>query len=128
MRPELHIEAFEERKDTIFKWAVEARGIEKSQRIIGDNASKGIVELLSFYLHKNKLVEEGFQINHSWFKSDNVFLKFPGFDNKKTIISKMVELERLCEKLSYGTPKPVDLAKLAIGLFNELESLIKGML
>ncbi len=128
MRPELHTEAFEERKDTIFKWAVEARGIEKSQRIIGDNASRGIVELLSFYLHKNRLVEEGFQINHAWFKSDSVFGKFPDFDNKQTITSKMIELERLCEKLSYGIPKPVDLVKQAISLFNELESLIKGML
>ena len=65
MRTEEHLKSFNERKETIFKWAIELRGLENSQRIIGDNASKAAVELLSAYLHKNKLVKEGFQKNHS---------------------------------------------------------------
>ena len=60
MKYQTHLDAFEERKETIFKWAIEVRGIEKSQRSIGDNASKAIIELLSAYLHKNKKVEPFF--------------------------------------------------------------------
>ena len=45
MKAELHLEAFEDRKETIFKWGVEVRGLEKSQRIVGDNASRAITEL-----------------------------------------------------------------------------------
>ena len=44
MKPEIHLQAFEERKETIFKWAVEVRGLSQSQRIIGDQASKAINE------------------------------------------------------------------------------------
>ena len=128
MKPESHLEAFEERKETIFKWAVEVRGIERSQRIIGDNASKAITELLSAYLHKAKKVEEGFQLNHSWFKSLTVKGRMPEFEHKAKIVSKMVELEKLCEKLSYGAPKPIEKAKGALHLFQELESWIKEML
>ncbi|MDI6721805.1 MAG: hypothetical protein QMD85_05405, partial [Candidatus Aenigmarchaeota archaeon] len=120
MRYELHIESFEERKETIFKWAVEVRGAENSQRIIGDNASKAIVELLSAYLHKKNKVDEGFQINHSWFKSEKVSDRLPEFDNKKNIVGKMIELENLCEKLSYGTPKRIERIKEAIILFEGL--------
>ena len=43
MKPEYHLQAFEERKETIFRWAVEVRGIEHSQHIIGDNASRAII-------------------------------------------------------------------------------------
>ena len=84
MRPEIHLEAFEERKETMLKWGIEIRGIENSQRIVGDNASKAITELLSAYLHKAKKVEEGFQVNHTWFKSDKVSERFPEFNNKET--------------------------------------------
>lgn len=128
MKPELHLQAFEERKETIFKWAIEVRGMENSQRIIGDNASKAATELLSAYLHKEKKVEEGFQLNHSWFKSASAGERLPEFPNKSRIVSMMTELERLCEKLSYGAPKPLEKVKEAIELFKALESIIKGML
>jgi len=128
MKPELHLEAFEERKETILKWAVEVRGLENSQRIIGDNTSKAITEILSAYLHKKRKVDEGFQINHAWFKSEKVFDKFPEFENKRNIINKMIQLERLCENLSYGAPGPTEKIKEALKLFEELESVIKGMM
>lgn len=128
MKPESHIEAFEERKDTIFKWGIEVRGLERSQRILGDNASKAISDLLSAYLHKNHIIEEGFQINHSWFKSEKVLIRFPEFDNKSMIIKKMIELENLCEKLSYGVQKPVDESRKALKIFKELENKLKEMI
>lgn len=128
MKPEFHIEAFEERKETIIKWGVEVRGVENSQRIVGDNASKAITELLSAYLHKNHKIDEGSQLNHTCFKSEKVFERLPEFENKRKIVGKMVELERLCERLSYGIPKPVERTKEALRLFEELEIEIKGMM
>lgn len=128
MNPEYSLLAFEERKETIFKWAVEVRGIEKSQRIIGDNASKAITELLSAYLHKHHKVEVGFQLNHSWFKSQKVSERLPEFSDKEIIVAKMIRLEKLCENLSYGAPRPIARVKEAISLFQELESKIKEML
>lgn len=85
MKPEAHLQAFEERKETIFKWAIEVRGIENSQRIIGDNTSKAITELLSAYLHNEKRVEDGFQLNHSWFKPESVRERLPEFPNHEQI-------------------------------------------
>ena len=128
VKVEYHLQAFEERKETIVKWAVEVRGIENSQRIIGDNASKAICELLSAFLLKKKIVELGFQLNNSWLKSDSVFQKLPEFENKKTVLEKMFSLELTCEKLSYGAPKPKELIELVLSLFFELEKMIKGLL
>jgi hypothetical protein len=128
MKPEFHLEAFEERKETIIKWGVEVRGIENSQRIVGDNASKAITELLSAYLHKKHKINEGFQINHIWFKSERVFEKLPEFENKRNIVGKMIELERLCERLSYGVPKPLEKIKEALKVFEDLEKTIKRMI
>lgn len=124
MKEEEHIKAFNERKETMKRWALELRGIENSQRIIGDNASKAVVELLSAYLHKHKSINEGFQLNHSWFKSESIFDKMPNFNKKIEIISKMIELEKLCERLSYGIQKPIEETKKALFLFEEIEKLI----
>ena len=100
MKIELHKQAYEERKDTLFKWCVEVKGIENSQRIIGDNASRAIVEMLSAYLLLEKKVEAGFQLNHAWFKSETVMNRLPEFSEKQKIVSQMIRLEKLCEQLS----------------------------
>lgn len=128
MKWELHLQAFEERKETIFKWAVEVRGMEHSQRIIGDNASKAITELLSAYLHKHHFVEEGFQLNHAWFKSEKVHSRLPEFESKKPIVDAMIELEQRCEKLSYGVPKPIEKLTAVLELFHLVEEKIKTLL
>lgn len=128
MKHESHLKAFEERKETILKWALEVKGIDKAQRSIGDNASKAIVELLSAYLHKNKKVEDGFQLNHAWFKSRKVHERLPDFPNKMTIVDRMIKLELLCEKLSYGAQKPVEKSQEAINLFRDLEAEITKIL
>jgi len=121
MRLESHKEAFEVHKRAIFKWALEIEGIEKAQRIVGLHASRGIIELLSIFLHKNGLIDEGFQLNHRWFKSENVTIKIPDFQNKAPIIKKIVSLELLCEVLTYGSEKPVAKTEEAIKLFLDIE-------
>lgn len=40
----------------------------------------------------------------------------------------MIELEKLCEKLSYGTPKSVEKLKDALELFKELEKQLNKMI
>lgn len=128
MREEDHWKAYQEYRDNIFSWALEIRGLEKSQRTVGLNASRSIVELLSAYLHREKLVDEGFQLNHRWFKSVNVSQKLPDFKNKDKIMQKMITLENSCETLTYGAPKPSEKIKEVIVLFNEAEKLILVML
>lgn len=128
MRIESHIQAFEVHKRAIFKWALEVEGIEKSQRIVGLHASRGILELLSAHLHKMKLVDEGFQLNHRWFKSNKVMERIPEFENKEEIITKIINLENICEILSYGTEKPISKTEEAIKLFKELEEILSKKL
>lgn len=128
MKEDDHWKAYQEYRDNIFSWALEIRGLEKSQRTVGLNASRAIVELLSVYLHRKKLVDEGFQLNHRWFKSINVSQKLPDFKNKGALMQKMVSLENSSETLAYGTPKPFDKIKDIIALFNEMEKLILVML
>ena len=128
MKAEDHIKAFEEYKRNIFRWALDIQGIENSQRTIGFSASRGIVELLSAYLHRTHKIDEGFQINHRWFKSGSVAERLPEFENKDAIVRKMVELENLCENLSYGSPKPMKDLEGVVKLFREIEEMIKGVM
>jgi len=126
MREEEHEKAFSEHKDTIFEWGLEHRGLSNSQRVIGLNASRGIIELLSLHLHKKRLVSAGFQINHRWFKSNKIYQKIPDFDGKSNVLQKMIELETPCEKLN-GKSRPTEEVEEAVKLFNELEDIIKKL-
>lgn len=128
MKIETHEKSLEEHKRIIFKWALEVEGLEKSQRTIGLHASRAALDLLSILLHKKKLVDEGYQLNHRWFKSNKVFSKLPNFDNKIQIVSKIVELENLCEKLSYGAEKPVTNTEKAIELLKEIEEMLRKLI
>lgn len=126
MKIEEHLKAFQEHRDAV-DWAIN-RGIEKSQRIIGGHASRGLVELLSAYLHKINKIDAGFQINHRWFKSAKVGEKFPDFPNKNTIIPKMVEVENNSENITYGSQKSEKEIKRIIEVANEVETLLKEVI
>ncbi|MBI3034926.1 hypothetical protein HYY71_01255 [Candidatus Woesearchaeota archaeon] len=127
MKIKEHEESFNEHKETIFRWALEVKGIENSQRIIGLHTSRAIIDLLSIHLLKKEKISPGKQINHRWFKSLRASGKIPNFPNKKQIVEKIVELELLCEKLTYGSKRPETEAKKALDLFHELESKIRGL-
>ncbi len=126
MRVEDHIKAYEEHRAAI-DWAIN-RGPEKSQRIIGTHASRGVIELLSAYLHKINKIDIGFQINHRWFKSENVSKRFQEFPKRAIIFNKMTELENKSENLTYGSQKSEREIKDVIELFNQLETLLKEMI
>ncbi|MDP3027115.1 MAG: hypothetical protein Q8N63_05375 [Nanoarchaeota archaeon] len=125
MKLENHLESYKEHKETIFDWALKVKGIENSQRVIGLHASRAIIDLLSAYLLKRNLIDPGVQINHRWFKSKKVMEHLPDFPNKEKIISLMIELELVCEDLTYGSPKSEEKIKEAIFLFNKLEGELK---
>ena len=125
MKAEDHLESFNEHKDTIFDWALRVKGIQNSQRIVGLHASRGIIDLLSAYLHENDKITTGAQINHRWFKSKKAKDKLPDFEGKDEIVDRLVELELICEDLSYGAPKPVEKIEEALKSFKELEEKIE---
>ena len=87
MRVQEHLSAYQEHRNAIFKWSLEIQGLDNSQRTIGLNASRGILELLSAFLHRGKLIDEGFQLNHRWFKSAKVSERLPDFANKAVDIA-----------------------------------------
>jgi len=129
MRQEDHFKAYEQHRATIFKWGVDVQGLDNSQRIVGLHTSRGIIELLSFYLHKNGLIERGQQLNHRWFKSErNISEKLPRFDGFSDLIPRMVRLELLSETLSYGTQRPLDATEKALELFSEIENTLLEMI
>jgi hypothetical protein len=127
MKKEDHLEAFKEHKETIFDWALRVKGLKNSQRIIGLHASRGIIDLLSVYLHENSKITIGAQINHRWFKSKKVKDKLPDFKEKDKIIDGLVRLELLSEDLSYGAPKSIENIERALKLFKELEDKIEEL-
>ncbi|HLD77671.1 MAG TPA: hypothetical protein VJB16_01455 [archaeon] len=128
MRVEAHEQAFDVHWRAIFTWALEVEGLANAQRIVGLHASRAAVELLSIVLHKRRLIDEGFQVNHRWFKSGRVAERLPEFPQKSAILAKMVALEIACEALAYGTQKPVERTEEAIALLREIERALRGLL
>ncbi len=126
MKEEEHLNAFEEHR-AVIDWAID-RGIEKSQRVIATHASRGAIELLSYYLHKLDKIDAGFQINHRWFKSPQVGNRLPEFDKKELLVPKFVKVETLCENLTYGSQKPVNEIKELVELFNDVEGLLNELI
>ncbi len=126
MREEEHFNAYGEHR-TVIDWAID-RGIERSQRTIAMHASRGAIELLSFYLHKAKKIDQGFQINHRWFKSPQAGSRLPEFEKKEVIVPKLVELENSCENLTYGSQKAAGEIRKAVELFNKVEELLNGLI
>ncbi|MBI5061032.1 MAG: hypothetical protein HZB67_01845 [Candidatus Aenigmarchaeota archaeon] len=128
MKAEEHLAAFQEHKEGMFEWALEIKGLDKSQRIVGTHAARGIVELLSALLHELGKIDPGSQINHRWFKSGSSGERLPEFPKKDMIVKKLVELETLSENLTYGSQKPREEIEKTVKLFEELENIISGLM
>lgn len=126
MKEDEHFNAYNEHRSVI-DWAID-KGIENSQRTIALHASRGAIELLSFYLHKAMKIDPGFQVNHRWFKSPQAGRKLPEFEKKSLIVPKLVELENRCENLTYDSQKPANEIKEAVELFNEVEKMLNELI
>jgi len=127
MKIDQHEKAFEEYRKNIMEIAL-TRGLLESQRTIGFSASRGIVELLSIYLHKINKLDIGAQLNHRWFKSEKISEQLPDFRGKAKILKDMILLENLSESLSYGSEKTLDDIKTVVELFNKLEKAIMELM
>ncbi|PIN77773.1 hypothetical protein COV14_05150 [Candidatus Woesearchaeota archaeon CG10_big_fil_rev_8_21_14_0_10_33_12] len=121
MKTEEHEESLKQHKEAIFDWAIEVKGIENSQRIIGLHASRAALDILAIYLQKTKRIGPGMQLNHRWFKSKKVSGKLPAFPHKAPILEKIIELEKTCEKLSYGSKKDKSEVLKAVKLLQNIE-------
>ena len=128
MKVEDHWDAYREHRASIFSWAMDIRGLGRSQRTVGLNVSRALIELLSVLLHERRHVDAGFQLNHRWFKSGSVADRLPDFEGKDEVVPAMVELENLAEVLAYGAPKPEERTKEAIERFNTIENRLLVMI
>lgn len=101
--------------------------VAKRQKIIGFAVSEASTNLFSIFLHKNNLIEPGFNINHSFFASEkraeNVFNY--DFKNKSETISNLVKIEQLRNRLCYGREKEAKEANEAIELLFKLKKLLE---
>ncbi len=100
---------------------------QENQSSIGFNASAGMVEMLSIYLHKLKLISGDVQLKHNWFNSENTIREKLNFDfpHKNTIIGLMLDIEEMRNPLCYGSPRPEEIIDNIITNFNDLKEIIE---
>lgn len=79
----------------------------KRQKLIGFACSEASCELLAILLHKKKIIDPGFNINHRFFASAKIAERTFGFDfpSKSNLISLLVRQDEYRNLLCYGKPK-----------------------
>ena len=99
----------------------------KRQKILGFAVSEASTNLFAIFLHKQKLISPGFNINHSFFVSQKrAEQTFPfDFKNKNKIIQNLVRIEELRNRLCYGRDKEAREVNEAIKLLFELKNLLE---
>ncbi|MEK6843890.1 MAG: hypothetical protein AABX83_00530 [Nanoarchaeota archaeon] len=97
------------------------------QKIIGFCVSEASTNLFAIFLHKNKLINAGFQVNHNFFASEkraeNTFQS--NFKNKEEILQTLVSIEELRNRLCYGRDKEAKEVNEAIELLFKLKRLLE---
>ncbi len=106
---------------------IRAKNIFERQKIIGFDVSEASTNMFELYLHRKKLITEGFSVNHRFFSSERMAEeKFHfSFPKKKQVIGFLVEIENLTTKLCYGKSKKLEDVEKVIKLFFGLKSLIE---
>ena len=101
--------------------------IVKRQKIIGFAVSEASTNLFAIFLHKNKLISQGFNINHSFFVSEKRAERTFNFNfsNKKEIIKALVKIEELRNRLCYGRDKESTEVNEAIRLLFQLKNILE---
>ncbi|MEK6933930.1 MAG: hypothetical protein AABW75_03580 [Nanoarchaeota archaeon] len=101
--------------------------VAKRQKILGFAISEAATNLFAIFLHKNNLIEPGFNINHSFFVSQKraestFFYEFP---KKKEILDILVRIEELRNRLCYEGEKEAKEVNEAISLMFKLKSILE---
>ncbi|MEK6906219.1 MAG: hypothetical protein AABW81_01210 [Nanoarchaeota archaeon] len=109
---------------------IKANLLTERQKIIGFASSEAAVNLFAIFLHKKKIIEPSFSINHRYFASlkiaENKF-NF-NFINKEKILNLLVDQESYRNKLCYGKEKDADIVNSAVKNLFELKMLIESEL
>ncbi len=99
----------------------------KRQKIIGFAVSEASANLFAIFLHKNKLVDSGFHVNHLFFASkkraENTFLS--EFKHKDPVLSLLVRIEELRNRLCYGRDKEAKEVNESVELLFKLKKLLE---
>ncbi len=99
----------------------------KRQKIIGFAVSEASANLFAIFLHKNKLIDSGFHVNHLFFASkkraENAFLS--EFKNKDQVLLLLVRIEELRNRLCYGRDKEAKEVNESIELLFKLKKLLE---
>ena len=105
------------------------KGVMNRQRTIGFHCSASIVDILEIYLHSKNLIGPGTKINHDFFSSERKALeKLPqDFENKKKIISLLVEIEKRRNMLCYGKEQSKGYVEEYLELFNKVRRVFDSM-
>ena len=99
----------------------------KRQKIIGFAVSEASTHLFAIFLYKNKLIDSGFNVNHSFFASQKRAEQTFSLDfkNKKEIISILVRIEELRNRLCYGRDKEAKEVNESIELLFKLKKILE---
>ena len=100
------------------------------QKIIGFASSEASVNLFAVLLHKKKLIEPSFSVNHRYFASLKIAENKFDFDfpNRNKILSLLINQESYRNKLCYGKAKEAESVNSAIKNLFELKNLIESEL
>ena len=128
MKMDEHKKRLKEHLDAV-EWAIK-RGLRESQSTIGFHVPAALVEMVSIYLRQQKLIPEGMQVNHLWFRSlkkaDEVF-PFE-FRNKQKIFGLMKEIEEKRDSLVYGITKEEKEIEKFLENFHRLRTILEDMI
>lgn len=122
MKLENHITKLKEHLEGL-DWGIK----QDNQSSVGFHASAGMVELLSIYLHKLKLVPGDFQLKHNWFNSETTVREKLNFDfpRKNTILGLMMKIEEMRNPLCYGAPRAEVVIDAMTTHFHDLKELVE---
>jgi len=109
---------------------IKANLLLERQKIIGFTASEAVVNLFAILLHKKRLIEPSFSVNHRYFSSQRIAENRFNFDfpNKNKILNLLINQESYRNKLCYGKEKKVEIVNSAIKNLFELKDLIESEL
>ena len=108
---------------------IKANLLTERQKIIGFSASEAAVNLFAILLHKKKLIEPSFSVNHRYFASQRIAENRFNFDfpDKNKILNLLINQEGYRNKLCYWKEKKAEIVNSAIKNLFELKGLIDRM-
>lgn len=99
----------------------------RRQKLIGFACSEAACDLLAILLHKENLIDPGFNVNHRFFASEKISKnKFDfEFPSKNRLIPLLVKQDEYRNLLCYGKPKEKGEVTKCIGNLFEIKKIIE---